>query len=97
MSGKENKNDISAVEKLFLQYKSNSKYNLIFACFGIHFENTKIKFDLGYLKLFSPQFLPIYVNSRNDKIQAQYHHEPEYRTRGEFLDLLIKHSTSIGL
>ena len=35
--GKENKNDISAVEKLYFQYTTNSEYNLTYACFGISF------------------------------------------------------------
>ncbi len=97
MSKKENKNDIVAVEKLYMQYSSNSNYNLIYVCFGIHFENIVIKFDPAYLVLFSPQFMPIYVNPRNDKIQAFYHHESEHRTRKEFLDLLKSNSKSIIL
>jgi hypothetical protein len=94
---RENKNDIAAVEKLYMQYTTNSTYNLIYACFGITFKNTNIKFDPDYLCLFSPQFLPIYVNPRNDKIQAYYHHEPVYRTRKEFLKLLRDSSKSIIL
>jgi len=94
---KENKNDIAAVEKLYMQYATNFSYNLIYACFGISFENINIKFDPHYLCLFSPQFLPIYVNPRNDKIQAYYHHEPVYRTREEFLKLLRDSSKSIIL
>lgn len=97
MGGRENKNDISAVEKLYLQYHANPAYDLVYACFGIHFENITIRFDPEYLRLFSPQFLPIYVNPRNDKIQAFYHHQPEYRTREEFLALLRKNSKSIVL
>mgnify|MGYP001582550184 CR=1 FL=1 len=31
--GKENKNDIAAVEKLYFQYSANNEYNLIYACF----------------------------------------------------------------
>lgn len=94
---RENKNDIAAVEKLYMQYSANSTYNLIYACFGIIFKNINIKFDPKYLCLFSPQFLPIYVNPRNDKIQAYYHHEPIFRTRTEFLELLRKNSKSIIL
>lgn len=97
MGGKENKNDISAVEKLYFQYVANSKYNLIYACFGIRFENIKVCFDKNYLLLFSPQFMPIYVNPRNDKIQATYRHEAILRTRKEFLELLKKSSKSIIL
>jgi len=97
MGGKENKNDISAVEKLYFQYTANLKYNLIYACFGIRFENIKVCFDKNYLVLFSPQFMPIYVNPRNDKIQATYRHDTILRTRREFLELLKKNSKSIIL
>ena len=94
---KENKNDIAAVEKLYMQYSANSSYNLIYACFGIKFEGIRIVFDVDYLCLFSPQFLPIYVNPRNDKIQAYYHHEPTIRTREDFLKELKDNSKSIIL
>ena len=97
MDGKENKNDISAVEKLYTQYHANSNYNLIFVCIGIRFKNVNISFDSDYLSLFSPQFLPIYVNPRNDKIQSFYHHEPQLRTRETFLRLLRENSKSIIL
>ncbi|MBI3878631.1 MAG: hypothetical protein HY301_01005 [Verrucomicrobia bacterium] len=97
MAGKENKNDIAAVEKLYMQYSAEPSYNLIYACFGVHFKNVNISFDAQYLNLFSPQFLPIYVNPRNDKIQAFYHHEPELRSRAEFLELLRQSSRSIVL
>src|SRR3989338_1613341 len=97
MDGKENKNDISAVEKLYFQYTANPAYDLIYACFGIRFENVRVSFESSYLVLFSHQFLPIYVNPRNDKIQATYHHKPIFRTRKEFLELLKKHSKSITL
>lgn len=94
---KENKNDIAAVEKLYMQYVTNLSYDLIYACFGISFKGINIKFDPDYLCLFSPQFLPIYVNPRNDKIQAYYHHEPVHRTREKFLKLLRDSSKSIIL
>ncbi len=94
---RENKNDIAAVEKLYMQYSSNPSYDLIYACFGIKFDNITISFDPDYLSLFSPQFLPIYVNPRNDKIQAFYHHEPIFRSRKKFLDELRKNSKSIVL
>lgn len=97
MGGKENKNDIAAVEKLFMQYTSNQNYNLIYACFGIRFQGINISFDKDYLKIFSAQFLPIYVNPRNDKIQAFYHHNFEIRTREEFVKLLREKSMSIRL
>lgn len=97
MDGKENKNDIAAVEKLYFQYAANQEYNLIYACFGIRFENIKVSFDKNYLVVFSPQFMPIYVNPRNDKIQATYHHNPIIRARGDFLNLLKKNSKSIIL
>lgn len=94
---RENKNDIAAVEKLYMQYTTNPSYDLIYACFGINFKGVNIRFEHSYLCLFSPQFLPIYVNPRNDKIQAYYRHEPIYRTRAEFLRLLRVSSKSIIL
>jgi len=94
---KDNKNDIAAVEKLYMQYAANRFYNLIYVCFGIIFRDINVKFAQDYLHLFSPQFLPIYVNPRNDKIQAFYRHEPQYRTRMEFLDELRSNSKSIIL
>jgi len=97
IDGKENKNDISAVEKLYFQYSVNKNYTLIYACFGIKFENIKISFVKDYLEVFSPQFLPIYVNPRNDKIQATYRHDKIYRTREEFLKMLQEKSKSIIL
>ena len=93
----ENKNDIAAVEKLYMQYTANKDYDLIYACFGVIFNNINIRFDSGYLSLFSPQFLPIYVNPRNDKIQSYYHNDPIYRTREKFLKLLRDNSKSIVL
>lgn len=97
IAGEENKNDIAAVEKLYFQYSVNRDYFLIYACFGIKFENIKISFDANYLEIFSPQFLPIYVNPRNDKIQAEYRHDKIHRTRVEFLKLLKEQSKSIIL
>lgn len=95
--GRNNKNDISAVEKLYMQYNENPDYRLIYACFGVTFSNVTIGFVKEYVHVFSPQFLPIYVNPRNDKIQAYYHHEPEHRRRKEFLKLLRENSRSIVL
>jgi len=46
MGGKESKNDIAAVEKLYFQYVANPKYDLIYACFGIKFKNIKVCFDI---------------------------------------------------
>lgn len=97
IEGKENKNDIAAVEKLYFQYSVNKNYTLIYACFGIKFENIKISFIKDYLEIFSPQFLPIYVNPRNDKVQATYRHDKIYRTRDEFLKMLKEKSKSIIL
>ncbi|MDD4990513.1 MAG: hypothetical protein PHW31_04410 [Candidatus Pacebacteria bacterium] len=97
IEGKENKNDIAAVEKLYFQYRANKNYILIYACFGIKFENIKVSFVKEYLEVFSPQFLPIYVNPRNDKIQATYRHNKIYRTREEFLKMLQEKSKSIIL
>lgn len=95
--GKESKNDIAAVEKLYMQYNANSNYRLIYAAFGVKFQNLTIRFVRDYVRVFSPQFLPIYVNPRNDKIQAFYHHEPVYRTRRDFLQQLRDNSKSIVL
>jgi hypothetical protein len=97
IEGKENKNDISAVEKLYLMYLAHQDYNLIYVCLGIRFNNVNISFDENNLTIFSPQFLPIYVNPRNDKIQAPYRHQLHLRTRNEFLDLLRENSKSIKL
>jgi len=96
-SKKQSKNDISAVERLFMQYTANPEYNLIYAAFGILFDDITIKFDLDDTLIFSPQFLPIYVNPRNDKIQAYYKHEPILRTRKEFLEILQQSSKNIIL
>ena len=97
MGGKKNKNDISAVQKLYMQYIANPSYRLIYVSFGINFQNLTITFEKEAVHVFSPQFLPIYVNPRNDKIQAYYHHEQEYRTRQDFLRLLQEKSKSIVL
>ena len=97
VESKENKNDISAVEKLYFQYNVNKNYTLIYACFGIKFENIKISFAKDYLEIFSPQFLPIYVHPRNDKVQATYRHDKVHRMRGEFLKMLKEKSKSIIL
>lgn len=97
VDGKKNKNDISAVEKLYMQYIANMNYRLIYVSFGIKFENLTISFDKNAVHTFSPQFLPIYVNPRNDKIQAFYLHEPIYRTRQDFIELLKAKSKSIVL
>jgi len=96
-NGKENKNDIAAVEKLFMQYRLNADYDVIYVCLGIHFKSINISFDKDYLEVFSAQFMPIYVNPRNDKLQSFYKHEPEYRSRREFLEFLQNNSTSIVL
>ena len=95
--GKENKNDIAAVEKLYFQYSVNQEYNIIYVCFGIKFKDIKIMFIKDYLEIFSPQFLPIYINPRNDKIQALYNHKPIMRSRKKFMDLLRIGSKSIVL
>ncbi|MBN2020983.1 MAG: hypothetical protein JW749_12260 [Sedimentisphaerales bacterium] len=95
--GRDNKNDISAVEKLYMQYKENAEYRLIYACFGVRFRNVEISFVHEQVLIFSPQFLPIYINPRNDKIQAFYKHKPEYRSRTKFMRLLKENSKSIVL
>lgn len=97
LAGRRNKNDIAAVEKLYMQYRANPDYRLIYAVFGFNFNNTTISFVTESIHTFAPQFLPVYVNPRNDKIQAYYHAAPEERTREEFLDLLQTRSRSIVL
>lgn len=95
--GRHTRNDISAVEKLYMQYNANENYRLIYAVFGIRFKNINISFVKQDVHVFSPQFLPIYVNPRNDKIQALYNHQPVTRTREDFLRLLRDNSRSIVL
>jgi hypothetical protein len=97
IKNKKNKNDIAAVEKLYIQYQANPNYRLIYACFGIEFNNINISFDNSCLHCFTPQFMPIYVNPRNDKIQATYHHNIIHRKREDFLFELRKNSKSIIL
>ena len=96
-TGKNNKNDIAAVEKLYMQYNLSDNYRLIYATFGFSFDNLTINFTKDAVHVFSPQFLPIYVNPRNDKIQSYYHHDTIHRTRAEFLQLLRSNSKSIVL
>ena len=96
-SGKPTRNDISAVEKLYMQYVANPDYRLIYAVFGFEFDNINISFIKDSVHLFSPQFLPIYINPRNDKIQSLYKTEPQYRSRKQFLNLLKMESKSIAL
>ncbi len=96
-TGKENKNDIAAVEKIYMQYSANPDYHIIYVCLGIHFDDIHITFDPNYLEVFSAQFLPIYVNPRNDKIQSYYRHTPILRSRKIFLEELKKNSKSIAL
>ena len=95
--GKKNKNDISAVQKVYSQYNAKPDYRLIYVCFPVKFNNTLISIIGEGIHVFSPQFLPVYVNPRNDKIQAFYHHEPVMRSRKEFLSELVKASKSIIL
>lgn len=95
--GKENKNDIAAVEKIYMQYAANRDYNIIYVCLGVYFRDIHITFAPDYLEVFTAQFLPVYVNPRNDKIQAFYKHTPVYRTRKAFLETLKNNSKSIAL
>ena len=95
--GRQNKNDIAAVEKLYMQYNVKPDYRLIYAVFGFKFRNINISFVKDFIHVFSPQFLPIYVNPRNDKIQAYYHHDPVFRSRKKFLEELRNNSKSIVL
>jgi hypothetical protein len=97
MSKRHNKSDIAAVEKLYKQYCEFSEYGVIYVCFGINFRSNLIEFDPNYLQIFSPQFMPIYVNPRNDKLQALYNHKRELRSRNEFLDMIKRNSRMIAL
>lgn len=86
------KNDLSAIEKLYMQYESNPNYHLIYVFLGIRFQNSIISFDRNYFHTFTPQFLPINVNKKN-KLRAFFYHQPIYRTRKEFLKLLGESSS----
>ena len=94
---KQNKNDIAAVEKLYMQYTANPHYRLIYAVFQFQFDNTTIIFDTDKVHTFSAQFLPIYINPRNDKLQSNYYADRKERTRQEFIKLLEQNSMSIKL
>lgn len=96
---KPNKNDISAVEKLYKAYLNDPDYNLYYAAFGIQINQLErmIRFESSDLLVFSPQFMPLYVNPRNDKLQAFYRHTPEIRSREAFLTGLVEKSGSIQL
>jgi len=87
------KNDIAAIKKLYEKYSVDSEYRLIYACFGIRFDNLTINFVKERVHIFSAQFLPIYVNHSNGgKLQARYIHTPEFRTRKDFLKELYQNS-----
>ena len=90
VSVKEIPSDIAAVKKLEKQYRSDDNYNLIYCVIGVRFEGLEVSFDAGYLKIFSPQFLPkdFIVNLANYKVQARYTHKSVYRSRNVFLGLL---------
>lgn len=96
---KPNKNDISAIEKLYKAYNEKADFNLYYAAFGIQIKQRerRIIFLPEDLLVFSPQFMPIYVNPRNDKLQAYYQHTPELRSRQDFLRMLVESSKSIKL
>ncbi len=98
---KANKNDISAVVKLYERYRDVPDYRLYYACIGIRFDtahaNRRIHFEETDMIVFSPQFLPLYVNPTNDKIQAFYSHTPEFRTRDEFMEALRESSKTLRL
>ena len=80
-----------------MQYQTNPDYRLIYAVFRFEFDNTRIVFIKDSIHTFSPQFLPIYINPRNDKIQSDYYAPVEERTREKFLALLKENSRSIVL
>jgi hypothetical protein len=94
---KQNKNDISAVVKLYQRYMDNPDYDLLYASIGIRFEGRFIRFLPEHIACFSPQFLPLYVNPTNDKIQAFYNHQPVLRTRDAFLTELKTASKTLKL
>ena len=94
---RQNKNNLSAIPKLFIQYESNPDYRLIYVYFGISRKNKIVSFDKNYVNTFSLQFLPIHVNPKSDKLQAFNYHKPIYRTRKEFLKLICENSKSIVL
>ena len=52
------KSDIAAVEKLYMQYKVNPGYRLVYAVFGFSFSNITVSLDKSAVHVFSPQFLP---------------------------------------
>ena len=97
INNKINKNDIAAIEKLYMQYNLNPNYRIIYTVFGIYFQGVKVYFEKDRIHVFSPQFIPIYINPRNDKLQAYYYHQPVFRTRDEFLLELRNNSKSIVL
>lgn len=94
---KATKNDLSAVEKLFTQYTVKKKYRLTYVIIEFTFDNTMIKLESDSVHTFSPQFIPIYVNPRNDKVQAKFKHTPIVRSRKKFLKELKNNSKSITL
>jgi hypothetical protein len=98
---KANKNDISAVVKLYERYRDQPSYRLYYACVAIRFDSThknrRILFLETDMVVFSPQFLPLYINPTNDKIQAFYLHTPELRTRDQFLGELRTNSKTLKL
>jgi hypothetical protein len=85
---KVNSSDIASVKKIYEHYSKNPNYNLIYVCFGFKFKSRSIEFDPDYLIVFSPQFLPLNINTSINKLQARYNHDPVYRTRAEFIELL---------
>ena len=80
-----------------MQYKANPEYRLLYVVSSFVFENITIYLEKDSVHVFSPQFLPIYINPRNDKIQAYYHANIQERSRSEFLNLLQRESQSIVL
>lgn len=94
---RQKKNDIAAVERLYMQYSADPNYRIIYVVLAFAFEDTEISFVKDGVHVFSPQFLPIYVNPRNDKLQASYYATPELRSRDQFLRELKTNSKSIML
>lgn len=95
--GKYYKNTIAPTAKTFMQYKSNHNYRLIYATFGINYQNQIVTFENHLLNVFSSQFLPFSISPKTDKIKAFFQHKPVYRTRNEFLNLLAEKSVAITI
>ena len=82
------KNDIAAIKKLYDEYTALPYYNVIYAICEFDFDNTIVDLKAKNVTVFSPQFLPLYINMKNGKLQAYYDAEWTLRTRDEFIEEL---------